>query len=76
MRVYQRAKILSHLFTAAKKTIERYCEREPLLFANNPEDTVPRTNNGMDRFLRSVKKNVRKRCANLATWNTLTQSDE
>ena len=76
MGVYLHANIPSHLFTAAKKTIERYREREPMLFANNPEHTVPRTNNGMERFFRRVRRNVRKRCGNIATGNILTQSGE
>ena len=76
MEVYLHANIPSHLFTAAKKAIEKYRERESLLFANNPEHTIPRTNNGMERFFRSVRKNVRKRCGNIATGNILAQSGE
>ena len=76
MGVYLQANTPSHLFTAAKKAIERYRERESLLFANNPEHTIPRTNNGMERFFRKVRSNVRKRCGNIATGNILTHSGE
>ncbi len=76
MEVYLHTNISSHLFTAAKKAIERYREREDLLFANNAEHTIPRTNNGMERFFRKVRRNVRKRCGNISTGNILTQSGE
>ena len=76
MGVYLQANTPSHLFTAAKKAIERYRERESLLFANNPEHTIPRTNNGIERFFRKVRSNVRKRCGNIATGNILTHSGE
>jgi hypothetical protein len=76
MGVYLHANIPPHLFTAAKKATERYREREPPLFANNPEHTIPTTNNGIERFFRSVRRNVRKRCGNLATGNILAQSGE
>lgn len=76
MAVYLHANIPSHLFTAAKKAIERYHEKESLLFANNPEHTIPRTNNGMERFFRRTRRNVRKRCGNIATGNILTQNGE
>lgn len=76
MEVYLHTNIPSHLFKAAKKAIERYHERENLLFANNPEHTIPRTNNGMERFFRKVRRNVRKRCGNIVTGNILTQSGE
>ena len=34
----------AHMFTAAKHIITRYHERKAMLFANNPEHTIPRTN--------------------------------
>ncbi len=44
--------------------------------ANNAEHTKPRTNNGMKRFFRRVRRNVRKRCGNIATGNILSQSGD
>lgn len=76
MEVYLHADIPSHLFTAAKHMIEKYHERESLLFANNGDHTIPRTNNGMERFFRKIRRNVRKRCGNIATGSILAQSGE
>lgn len=76
MEVYLHTGIPSHLFTAAKHAIEKYRERESMLFAQNPEHTIPRTNNGMEQFFRKVRRNVRKRCGNIATGNILAQSGE
>ncbi|MCL4358850.1 MAG: hypothetical protein M1463_01350 [Candidatus Thermoplasmatota archaeon] len=33
----------------------------------NPECTIPRTNNGMETFFRRIRRNVRKRSGNIAT---------
>ena len=38
--------------------------------------TIPRTNDGTEKFLRRVRRNVRKRCVNIATRNFLTQNGE
>ena len=45
-----------------------------MLFSNNPEHTIPRTNNNMEQFFRKLRRNVRKRCGNIATGNILAQS--
>ncbi|MCL4358815.1 MAG: hypothetical protein M1463_01170 [Candidatus Thermoplasmatota archaeon] len=42
----------------------------------NPECTIPRTNNGMEIFFRKIRRNVRKRCGNIATGNILAQGGE
>jgi hypothetical protein len=47
-----------------------------MLFANNPEHTIPRTNNDMERFFRKMRRNVRKRTGNTSTGNILAQSGE
>ena len=41
-----------YISRSAKIIIDRYKKREVMLFANNPEHTIPRTNNGMERFSR------------------------
>ena len=74
--VYLRADIPWHLFSAAKIAIERYHNRVEMLFANNTDHTIPRTNNGIERFFRKMRRNVRKRCGNLATGKILTHSGE
>ena len=42
----------------------------------NPECTIPGTNNGMETFFRKIRRNVRKRRGNIATGNILAQSGE
>ncbi|OWP56233.1 MAG: hypothetical protein B2I17_07030 [Thermoplasmatales archaeon B_DKE] len=74
MEVYLHANIPAHVLSAAKHIVEKYHEREVMLFANNPEGTIPRTNNGMERFFRKLRRNVRKRNGNTATGNILAQS--
>ena len=74
--IYMRTRIENHLFMAAKLAIERYRNRESMLFAQNSEGTVPRTNNGMEIFFRKIRRNIRKRSGNRSTGNTLTQMGE
>ena len=74
MEIYLHTNIPAHMFTAAKHIITRYHERKAMLFANNPEHTIPRTNNNMEQFFRKLRRNVRKRCGNIATGNILAQS--
>ena len=62
MEIYLHTNIPSHMFTASKHRIGRYHERKAMLFANNPEHTIPRTNNNMEQFFRKLRRNVRKRC--------------
>ena len=76
LEVYLATDIEKHLFPAAKLAMERYRNRESMLFAQNPEGTIPRTNNGMEIFFRKIRRNIRKRCGNIATGNMLTQSGE
>ncbi len=72
--VFLHERIPDHIRTAAKTIIKRYRNRESMLFANNTDHTMPRTNNGMERFFRKVRRNVRKRTGNISTGNILTQS--
>jgi hypothetical protein len=74
MEVYLHENIAPHIIRAAKHIIERYHEREIMLFANNADGTMPRTNNGMERFFRKIRRNVRKRNGNTATGHVLAQS--
>ena len=76
MDVYLHSNIPQHIFKAAKKAVERYREREHLLFANNEDGTIPRTNNNMETLFRRVRRNVRKRCGSIATGNILKQSGD
>ena len=74
MEIYLHTNIPAHMFTAAKHIITRYHERKAMLFANNSKHTIPRTNNNMEQFFRKLRRNVRKRCGNIATGNILAQS--
>ncbi len=76
MNVFLRANIPNHIRTAARIIVDRYHKREAMLFANNSEHTIPRTNNGMERFFRKLRRNVRKRTGNTNTGNILTQSGD
>ncbi len=76
LEVYLHAGIADHIFQAAKISIQRYRKREKMLFAQNDDGTIPRTNNGMERFFRKIRRNVRKRSGNIATGNVLAQSGE
>jgi hypothetical protein len=62
--------------TAAKLAVERYRNRESMLFAQNPECTIPRTNNGMEIFFRKIRRNIRKRSGNRSTGNILSNVGE
>ena len=59
---------------AIKLVISRYRNRETMLFANNREGTIPRTNNGMEQLFRKLRRNIRKRCGNIATGNMLANN--
>lgn len=74
MSMYLKADIPHHMFTAAKHIIARYRQREAMLFANNADHTMPRTNNMMERFFRKVTRGIRKRCGNINAGNILSQS--
>ncbi|EQD75419.1 hypothetical protein B1A_03982, partial [mine drainage metagenome] len=51
-----------------------YGSGEEMLSANNPDGTIPRTNNGIEQFFRKIRRNVRKRCGNIVTGNVLSQT--
>ena len=74
MEVYLNVNIPTHMFTAVKHIVRKCHEREVMLFANNPEHTIPRTNNAMEIFFRRLNKNIRKRCGNIATRKILAKS--
>ncbi|MHB8371313.1 MAG: hypothetical protein ACYDBI_01190 [Thermoplasmataceae archaeon] len=56
--------------------MEKYRNRESMLFADNADHTIPRTNNAMERLFRKVRRNVRKRTGNTNTGNILAKSGE
>lgn len=74
MEAYLSANIPRHMFTAAKHIIASYRARETMLFANNADHTIPRTNNMMEQFFRKVTRSITKRCGNIASGNILAQS--
>ena len=74
MEVYLSTNIPRHMFTAAKHIIASYRARETMLFANNADHTIPRTNNMMEQFFRKVTRSITKRCGNIASGNILAQS--
>jgi hypothetical protein len=59
-----------------KNIINRYDKWETDLFTNNPEHTIPTTNNGMEQTFRKAKRNIRKRCGNMATSAYLKKNAE
>ena len=63
-------------YSAAKFAIERYRKSETVLFAQNKERTIPRTNNNMEIFFRKIRRNIRKRSGNRSTGKILTQTGE
>ncbi|MEM3798208.1 MAG: hypothetical protein QXY74_07240 [Candidatus Bathyarchaeia archaeon] len=74
--IYMRTGIEKHTFKAAKLPLERYKNRESMLFAQNPEGTIPRKSNNMKIFLRKIRRNIRKRSGNRSTGNILAQIGE
>lgn len=76
LEIYLKTDIENHLFRAAKLALERYRNRETMLFAQNMEGTIPRTNNNMEIFFRSIRRNIRKRSGNRSTGNILAQTGE
>ena len=44
------------------------------LFVNNPDHTIPRTNNGMERFFRKIRRNIRKHTGSSDACNILSQN--
>ena len=74
LKVYLHSHISAHINKAAKIILDRYRKRENMLFANNPDHTIPRTNNGMERFFRKIRRNIRKRTGSSDTGNILSQN--
>ena len=74
--IYLKTDMGNHIFRAAKLAMERYRNRETMLFAQNMEGNIPRTNNNMEIFFRSIRRNIRKRSGNRSTGNILAQTGE
>ncbi len=73
LKVYLNTSIPKHLTHDAKLAIGRYDKRETMLLAQNPEGTIPRTNN-MEIFFRKLRRNMRKISRNNATEKILEES--
>ena len=74
LKVYLHSHIPSHINRAAKTILDRYRKSEGMLFVNNPDHTIPRTNNGMERFFRKIRRNIRKRTGSSDAGNILFQN--
>ena len=74
--IYLKTDIWNHIFSAAKLAIERYRKRETMLFAQNKEGTILRTNNNMEIFFRKIRRNIRKRSGKRSTGKILTPTGE
>ena len=74
LEVYLHSHMPMHINTAAKTIMERYRKRESMLFASSPDHNIPRTNNGMERFFRKIRRNIRKRTGSPDAGNILSQS--
>jgi hypothetical protein len=57
---------------AAKQIMAAYGKWEKYLFAQNPEGTIPVTYNSLEQLFRRIRRNVRKRCGNIATGRYLS----
>lgn len=76
LKVYMGVNIPAYLYKSAKHIIEKYEERKELLFSNNKDHTIPRTNNEMEQFFRKIRRNVRKRTGNTSTGRLLAINGE
>jgi len=76
LEIYMKTDVENHLFRSAKLALERYRNRETMLFAQNGEYTKPGTNNNMEIFFRSIRRNIRKRSGNRSTGIILSQTGE
>ena len=47
-----------------------------MFYGNNAEHTIQRINNGMERFFRKLRRNVKKRTGNMSTGTVLTKTGE
>ena len=74
LKLYLHSHIPSHINRAAKTILDRYRKSEGMLFVNNPDHTIPRTNNGMERFFRKIRRNIRKRTGSSDAGNILSQN--
>ena len=64
-----------HLFEAAKHIVEQYRKWKNHLFVSEL-DGIAHTNNSLERVFRKVRRNVRRRCGNMATGHQLTLNGE
>ncbi len=74
--ILKAAETTQHEKNAIKIVLQRYRSRVEMLFANNAQGTMPRTNNRMERFFRSMRRNIRKRSGNMATGRYLALNGE
>ena len=61
-----------HEMDAAKQIMAACGKWEKYLFAQNPEGTIPVTYNSLEQLFRRIRRNVRKRCGNIATGRYLS----
>ncbi|MCL4325671.1 MAG: hypothetical protein M1481_02410 [Candidatus Thermoplasmatota archaeon] len=73
--VYMHTNIPPYLFEAAKHIVEQYRKWKNHLFVNEL-DGIAHTNNSLERVFRKVRRNVRRRCGNMATGHQLTLNGE
>jgi hypothetical protein len=75
LEVYMHADIPPYMFEAAKHIIEQYRKWKSHLFVKEL-DGIAHTNNSLERVFRKVRRNVRRRCGNMATGHQLTLNGE
>ena len=73
--VYMHTIIPPYLFEAAKHIIGQYRKWKSHLFVKEL-DGIAHTNNSLERVFRKVRRNVRRRCGNMATGHQLTLNGE
>ena len=73
--VYMHTNIPPYMFEAAKHIVEQYRKWKSHLFVSEL-DGIAHTNNSLERVFRKVRRNVRRRCGNMATGHQLTLNGE
>ncbi len=75
LEVCMHTNIPTYLFEAAKHIVEQYSKWKNHLFVSEL-DGIAHTNNSLERVFRKVRRNVRRRCGNMATGHQLTLNGE
>ncbi|MBX8639914.1 MAG: hypothetical protein KIS29_06200, partial [Thermoplasmata archaeon] len=73
--VYMKTNIPPYMLEAAKHIVEQYSKWKSHLFVREL-DGIAHTNNSLEQLFRRVRRNVRRRCGDMATGHQLTLNGE